>query len=404
VVLAAPSGVNNILGYTAPVFGDDVITITNDTVGTGGNGKTVAINETSNTSLFNATTGVGATVDSNGNITVSLDNTRTDIDISDIANAIDGLAGYTATVSTAGGGGVYDSTTQTAPTVANTANGAAAGGLAGGVVFELAGLNGSEVLSFGVGTSLQQLVDGINLVKDATGVEAEAAGTTLQLRSTDYGSTAIVDLKVISEDNGATLFTSVADKRDEGTDISATVNGVVANGKGNQLTINTATLDLKASIEADFEGIASFTIVGGGALFQLGPDVVSNQQARLGVTSVNTARLGGVAGKLYELANGNAASLAIDPTSAARIVEEAIDQITSLRGRLGAFQRTTLETNKNALNDTLVNLSDAESSIRDADFAEESAALTRAQILVQAGSTVLQIANSNPQNVLALLR
>ena len=49
-------------------------------------------------------------------------------------------------------------------------------------------------------------------------------------------------------------------------------------------------------------------------------------------------------------------------------------------------------------------LTDAESQIRDADFAEESASLTRAQILVQSGTTVLQIANSNPQNVLALLR
>jgi len=51
-----------------------------------------------------------------------------------------------------------------------------------------------------------------------------------------------------------------------------------------------------------------------------------------------------------------------------------------------------------------VNLTDAESSIRDADFAKESAALTRAQILVQSGTNVLKIANQNPQNVLALLR
>ena len=86
------------------------------------------------------------------------------------------------------------------------------------------------------------------------------------------------------------------------------------------------------------------------------------------------------------------------------IVEEAINQVTGLRGRLGAFQRTSLETNRNALNDTLVNLTDAESQIRDADFAEETASLTRAQILVQSGTVVLQITNQNPQNVLALLR
>jgi flagellin len=56
-----------------------------------------------------------------------------------------------------------------------------------------------------------------------------------------------------------------------------------------------------------------------------------------------------------------------------------------------------------ALQDTLVNLTDAESAIRDADFAVESAALTRSQILVQSGTAVLTIANQNPQNVLALL-
>ena len=124
----------------------------------------------------------------------------------------------------------------------------------------------------------------------------------------------------------------------------------------------------------------------------------------LGIGSVNTARLGGVEGKLFQLGTGGASSLTSDPNAGAKIVEAAIDQVTSLRGRLGAFQRTTLETNKNALNDTLVNLSEAESSIRDADFAVESAKLTRAQILVQSGTNVLSIANQNPQNVLSLLR
>ena len=86
------------------------------------------------------------------------------------------------------------------------------------------------------------------------------------------------------------------------------------------------------------------------------------------------------------------------------MIDEVINKVTSLRGRLGAFQKTTLETNIFTLNDTLASLTEAESSIRDADFAKESANLTRAQILVQSGTSVLGIANSNPQNVLALLR
>jgi flagellin-like hook-associated protein FlgL len=148
----------------------------------------------------------------------------------------------------------------------------------------------------------------------------------------------------------------------------------------------------------------AFSIIGGGAQFQLGPDVVSNQQARLGITAVNTARLGGVSGKLFELRTGGGKSIENDVGGAARIIDEVITQVTGLRGRLGAFQRTTLDTNIFTLNDTLESLTDAESSIRDADFAAESARLTRAQILVQSGTSVLTIANQTPQNVLALLR
>jgi flagellin len=219
----------------------------------------------------------------------------------------------------------------------------------------------------------------------------------------------VVDAKVISEGTGSTpsgTFTTAIGQgaRDTGTNIQASVNGVAATGNGNSLAINTATLDLNLTVAAAFTGTINFDVVGGGALFQLGPDVVSNQQARIGVTSVNTARLGGVNGKLFQLGSGGTADLVTDTTAGARIVEEAINQVTSLRGRLGAFQRTSLETNRNALNDTLINLTEAESLIRDADFAAETAALTRAQILVQSGTTVLQVANQNPQNVLALLR
>ena len=105
-----------------------------------------------------------------------------------------------------------------------------------------------------------------------------------------------------------------------------------------------------------------------------------------------------------ELGSGEAAALDADPTAAAKIVDEVITKVTGLRGRLGAFQKTTVDTNIKTLEDTLEKLTEAESTIRDADFAAETAALTRAQILVQSGTSVLSIANSNPQNVLALLR
>ncbi len=224
--------------------------------------------------------------------------------------------------------------------------------------------------------------------------------------STAYGSDALVNIDVISEGPTGTFGGSLsAAPRSTGTDIVATVNGVEASGDANTLSINTSSLDLNITVDDGSSANFSFSITGGGALFQLGPDVTSNQQARLGIGSVSTGQLGGPSGRLYELGSGQAQELwSTTSTVLLEIIDEVIDKVTGLRGRLGAFQATTLESNLVSLNDTLANLQEAESSIRDADFAQESANLTRAQILVQSGTNVLSLANQNPQNVLSLLR
>jgi flagellin len=397
-----PSVANTTL-TGARAAGSDVITITADE-------QDAAFDGTITFNTSNPTTGgISASV-ANGNITISIDATSS-YDLDDIVDAINDLEGYSAELDPdSDGTGTFDANNvndSTAPVIANLTGGLArTGGLATDAVIQLSGALGSEVFNLQAGTDINTLVQQINLVSDATGVEATADDDTLVIQSTVYGSSAVVELKVNSEGVGGTFTASVGSgARSTGTDVEATVNGIAATGTGNKLSINTATLDLSTSVAEGFTGTSSFTITGGGALFQLGPDVVSNQQARLGITSVNTSSLGGVSGKLYQLGTGGDSSLSSGSLdTAAAIVDEAINQVTSLRGRLGAFQRTTLETNKQALNDTLVNLTDAESTIRDADFASETAALTRAQILVQSGTTVLQIANSNPQNVLALLR
>ncbi|MCX7426129.1 MAG: flagellin [Planctomycetia bacterium] len=228
----------------------------------------------------------------------------------------------------------------------------------------------------------------------------------LDIKSTQYGSSAFVSVKALSGTFATTNSAGVAANRSSGTDINARINGIVAIGDGLSASINTSSLDVSFTIAAAMAAgsSTSFAITAGGAQFQLGPDVVSNQQARLGIQSVNTSKLGGDSGQLYQLRSGGVASLSTDTRTAANIVDDAIVSVTMLRGRLGAFQKTTLETNIAALSDTLEALTDAESSIRDADFAAESAALTRAQILVQSGTSVLAMANQNPQNVLALLR
>jgi flagellin len=151
-------------------------------------------------------------------------------------------------------------------------------------------------------------------------------------------------------------------------------------------------------------GAKSFTITGGGALFQLGPQVQSNQQISIAIDSVSASRLGSAQnGYLTDVTTGGKASLANDPGAASRIIETAINQVSVLRGRLGAFEKNTLETNINSLQVAMENVTASVSTIRDTDFAMETSNLTRNQILVQAGTSVLSQANSTPQSVLKLL-
>tara|TARA_R110002049_G_scaffold2750_2_gene21647 strand:- start:501102 stop:503159 length:2058 start_codon:yes stop_codon:yes gene_type:complete len=276
--------------------------------------------------------------------------------------------------------------------------------LAADLVFQLNGADGAETFNFGAGTSSSQIAAAVNLVSDSTGVAANVVSGALAFNSTAYGSDALVNIDVITEGDGGTFGASLSALRDTGVDIFATVNGIEATGEANTLSINTSSLDLNITVDDASSTNFSFSITGGGALFQLGPDVTSNQQARLGIGSVSTGQIGGPNGRLYELGSGQAKSLINDVNGAAKIIDDVIDKVTGLRGRLGAFQATTLESNLVSLNDTLANLQEAESSIRDADFAQESANLTRAQILVQSGTNVLSLANQNPQNVLSLLR
>jgi flagellin len=198
-----------------------------------------------------------------------------------------------------------------------------------------------------------------------------------------------------------------AKQRTIGQDAVATINGALTVGDGRNLKINTTTLDLELTLDKAFGiGQESFAITGGGALFQLGPAVNFNQQVNIGIQSVAASKLGDFeTGFLNDIVTGGASTLVGGDTQAAsRIIEKAIRQVSVLRGRLGAFEKNTLDTNVNSLSVALENVTSSESSIRDADFAKETSALTRAQILTQAGTSVLSTANSTPQNVLSLLR
>ena len=308
--------------------------------------------------------------------------------------------GHSRTRLYGGAGADIDAAANTGSTGGNT--------LYDDLVIQLAGRDGAQVFTFQAGATINSIVNAINGQTDSTGLVATMAvasgAATLSIRSSDYGSEAFAAVDIIREGVNGRFADLLSARRASGTDIVASVNGMLANGRGNTLSLNTALLSMTATVNDGSSTDFSFVITGGGAVFQLGPDVVSAQQSRIGIPSVNTAKLGGRHGRLYQLASGEAASLENDPTTAMRIVDEVLTKVNTLRGRLGAFQKTTVETNNKTLTDTVENLVSAESLIRDADFASETAALVRAQILVQSGTAVLSIANRNPEAVLALLR
>ncbi|MGE5523030.1 MAG: flagellin [Rhodospirillaceae bacterium] len=120
----------------------------------------------------------------------------------------------------------------------------------------------------------------------------------------------------------------------------------------------------------------------------------SAQLTAAGLSSANPA--------LTKLSSVSVATVA-NSNAAIAVVDGALAQVNSMRAALGAVQNRFSSTIAN-LQTGAENLSGARSRIQDADFAAETAALTRSQILQQAGVAMLAQANSLPQNVLSLLR
>jgi flagellin len=302
----------------------------------------------------------------------------------------------------------------------NTAG--AAGELLSSVTLEVAGSLGVQTITFISGTNLSAVVAAINVLTDATGVSASLADFSDQtsgvlFNSLGYGAEAFVSVKKLG--SGGDFFQTFdsqggnATQRDIGRDVIAVVNGALATGEGTNVSLNTPGLSVELALTVDLATrpgeVSSFDITGGGVNFQLGPSVTMTQQVGFGIPSVAASRLGGaeVKGTRYfldSLKTGQTNSLVTgNPANASKILDQAIEDVSILRGRMGAFERNTLQTNIRSLQIGLENITASESEIRDTDFAAETAELTRTQILAQAGTSVLATANLTSQNVLALL-
>ena len=334
---------------------------------------------------------------------------------------------------------------------AQTANlflSASTGTVLSATTIAVSGPKGVQEIAIASGQPLSIVVSAVNGFKDSTGVSASLINASnpasgLRFTSTGYGSKQFVSVSRVNGPAGNGWFHTYAvpntynlpgtislsalqtagvlasSNQDTGRDVLATVNGNLASGDGLNISVqNSASTSVSISLAQSFgttdNSASSFYITGGGALYQLGGQINTSQQTNLGIQSIAASSLGGtlINGTLQFLSSlktGGVNDLATskgrnDFSEASDILDNAIDETSDVRGRLGAFEKNTLETNVTSLQTAIENLTSSESSIRDADFAEETGSLTRAQILSSAATSVLQISNQQSQQVLKLLQ
>jgi len=315
----------------------------------------------------------------------------------------------------------------------------------GEFVLEVTGGEGSKQFSFASGTTPQEMADAINSFSGELGVTASqedyGGGNGLRLESEEYGDEERVAVSVQDDAGGdlqnsggivkfqdtdnnslqgsqASDFSPGGTTEDYGENVEATVNGQSVGSYGRTLDINLSNVEAEVLLSEDsgddlnaVGGDISntrdlFTVDGdSAATFSIGPDVGPTSRINNSIKSVATHKLGEVDGSaIDELRTGEDANVVDgDLTQAQALVDEAIKEVSELRGRLGSIQKNTLEPTINNLNVTKENTAAAESSIRDTDFAKTTAEMTRAQILQQSATNTLSMANNQPQNVLSLL-
>ena len=330
-------------------------------------------------------------------------------------------------------GGSYSASFVAATTVSG-------GAIAAGGMF----INGIEVgattadgFSVSTSTSALSIANAVNAVSGSTGVTASAsteyAGSTSTLAAATGGAsqsfslngtaityaTSTVDAATnanaaVTAINNATATTGVsatfvsgaitltaADGRDITLEESAN-NGLVFEelfGAATSVGVNGSPLNTDGTVTFTSGSSDGFIVTSSAANYAT-RTASAAQSAILGVSTTQantTAGSGGVA--IANVSVGTVSGAQATLTS----VDTALQTINDSRASLGAYQNrfTSVVTNLQTASE---NLSASRSRIVDADFASETASMTKAQILQQSGIAMLAQANSIPQNVLALLQ
>ncbi|MEH6499885.1 MAG: flagellin [Pseudoalteromonas distincta] len=229
-------------------------------------------------------------------------------------------------------------------------------------------LNGTDIdVNVSNPNDLSGMASKINEFASTTGVTAVANGTKLELLASDGAN---IEIEGFANDLTGDQTLSVQAKN---TDNSAALGGAI-------------TLTEGAADSTNVQGEITFTSNGSSTITSSTATLLTAGANSSTLASVNTVNIGTRAGA----------------NSAISVIDGALASIDSKRADLGAVQNRFDSTISN-LQNISENVSAARGRIVDTDFAAETAALTKNQILQQAGTSILAQANQLPQAVLSLL-
>ncbi|GJQ27046.1 MAG: hypothetical protein HBSAPP02_20780 [Phycisphaerae bacterium] len=290
---------------------------------------------------------------------------------------------------------------QAAGTVASATLTTVSAASLGDAQFTITGALGTATITVSDSDTFTEIRDKIIAAASETGVSASISGSELHLQSRDFGSSKFVSASLIS---GDTDFANIA--RTTGTNATVTVNGQQAFVDGLKVSFNSngTSGEFTLTTAGNVAGSAgTVDIDGGGATFQLG--TTSNTRSTIGLNSLYSHDLGdSISGYLNTIKSGGSNDLSTDANKALEIVKKAISQVATAQGRIGGFTKFQVESSVNSLNATKEGLTAARSTVRDIDFAVETAELSRQNVLLQSALSLLGVANQQSGQILALLR
>ena len=317
------------------------------------------------------------------------------------------------------GAGVAAQATQA--TAAATTNGVTAGTLS------VSGYIGTGSIAIAVSATAKATADQINAVSASTGVTASAR-TEVRLGGTfatgayslsllgDNATAVTASFTITSASGTDRLSAAVAAINDQSakTGITATLDTagssvILTNSTGNNIVVGKTLGQAAAVTVGKYD--ASSTLVGAAVslasaataeFVNSGGYIVLDSQKSF-ATDVTTSNQFTDAGSTLQTVANLDVTTFTNATNALKTVDSALAFISSERAKLGALQ-SRFETATASLHVTSENLAASRSRIQDADFAAETANLSRAQILQQAGTAMVAQANQVPQTVLQLLK